>query len=134
MKIRTSAFNGFEDHHVAQGYLKKTYDEVWKNCEKDLIRTSHNRFRQYGDVSIWLIRYWQLASGSFYPYNTKKDGIYLPIEENRMEEIVDCIHHQKKKLICLNDTEETSNYEESKMKILNAFEAILPDKCIFECQ
>ena len=132
LKIRKSAFNGFEDHHLAQGYLKKTYDEVWRNCAEDLVRTSYNRFRQYGDVAFWLIRYWQLASGSFFPYNTEKDGVCIPIEERRMKEIVDCISRQKKKIICLNDTEISTNYENAKQEILAAFESILPSKCSFE--
>ena len=125
-------FCGFFDHHLPQGFLKRTYDEVWKKCENELKRTSRNKFRQYGDVSFWLLRYWQLASNSFSPYHFYKDGAYFYIQDQNIARIKDCIKHQRKKMICLNDTEETSNYEKSKREILNAFEAILPDKCSFE--
>ena len=132
LRIRKSRFNGFEDHHLPQGYLKKTYDEVWMACEKDLIRTSFDRFRHYGDVSPWLLRYWQLASGKFTPYNVYKDGRYISIRDDNVAEITECIRHQKYKLICLNDSDLLTDIEEIKDAILNAFDEILPEKSEFE--
>lgn len=35
-------------------------------------------------------------------------------------------------MVCLNDTENTHQFEEKKQIILNAFNKILPDKCSFE--
>lgn len=125
-------FPGFIAHHIPYGYLKETYDDVWAHCEKDLKRTSANRFRSYGDIAFWLIRYWQLASGKFHPYNIIKNGRYYAIDERTLSEITDCIRGQKARLLCLNDYEETKNYEEAKSKILDAFNSILPEKSSFE--
>ena len=130
--IAGNLFAGFHNHHLPQGYLKNTYDEVWTSCEKELLRTIQNKFRQYGDVSHWLIRYWQLASGSFSPYNVNKDGTYYCVQDNNISDIIDCIRQQKKSLICLNDTELTTHFENLKNGIINAFEMILPEKSSFE--
>ena len=129
---KEAVFTGFINHHLPQGYLKKTYEDVWVHCEKDLHRTCSNKFRTYGNVAPWLLRYWQLASGIFSPYNVFKDGKNYAIKENRIVEIIDCIRNQKKKIVCLNDNEFTFKFEEYKQMILEAFEKILPDKCSYE--
>ena len=129
---KTREFCGFFDHHLPQGFLKRTYDEVWRECEDDLKRTSKNRFRQYGDVAFWLMRYWQLASNRFSPYHVYQDGSYYNIQDKNISQILDCIQHQRKKIVCLNDTDELSNFEDVKKKIRDAFETILPEKCGFE--
>lgn len=126
-------FCGFFDHHLPQGYLKSIYDDVWANCEIDLKRTSKSKFRQYGDVAPWLLRYWQLASNIFSPYNVYRDGAYFTVRKNNISNITDCIRSQRKKRICLNDTIETSDFEDFRREILDAFETILPEKCTFEC-
>ena len=129
---RLDFFPGFFNHHLPQGYLKHIYDEIWSNCEEDLTRTSYNKFRAYGDVAPWLIRYWQLASGNFSPCNVNNDGKAFYLCDDIISECVDCISHQKKKLICLNDDEHVTHFEENKQQLLRAFEQILPEKSSFE--
>ena len=130
--IKKNEFVGFANPHLPQGFLKNTFEDVWKNCKEDLIRTSRNRFRDYGDVGFWLIRYWQLASNNFSPINPYKDGTYYLVNDNNISEIVDCIRLQKKRMICLNDSEEISDFEETKNRIIEAFDMILPKKSSFE--
>lgn len=132
MKCRKSYFTGFYNHHLPQGYLKKTYDDVWQQCEDDLIRTSTNKFRSYGDVCHWLIRYWQLASGHFSPYNQLKDGVFYDVKDENLPDVTTCIVKQQKKLVCLNDSGEIACFEDAKQKILSAFHSILPEKSCFE--
>jgi len=132
LKYRETIFNGFINHHQPQGYLKNIYDEVWEHCEKDIHRTCSNKFRTYGNVCPWVVRYWQLASGNFTPYNVFKDGKLYSIKEDTIGDINDCIRHQKKKNVCLNDVESTFKFKEYKQMILEAFETILPDKCSYE--
>jgi len=129
---KTREFCGFFDHHLPQGYLMKSYKEVWAKCEDELKRISKNKFRQYGDVSFWLIRYWQLASNQFSPCHFYKDGAYYGVQEQNITQIADCIKQQRKKMICINDTEVTTNFDYLKEEVINAFEAILPEKCSFE--
>jgi hypothetical protein len=127
-----SKFPGFKMNHLPQGYLKQTYDEVWKYCEEHLIRTCSDKYRSYGDVCFWLFRYWQLASGNFTPYNIFEDGILYNITEENIGDIDNCIRYQKKKILCLNDVESTLKFKEYKQIILEAFETILPNKSSFE--
>ena len=129
---RLNFFPGFVTHHIPQGFLKQTYDDVWANCEDDLIRTCSNKFRSYGDAAFWLIRYWQLASGHFSPYNVFKDGRFYRIIDEDISEIVKCIRSQQLKLLCLNDNFYKMDYEENKRKIIEAFDSILPNPCSFE--
>lgn len=132
LKFRETKFTGFVNHHLPQGYLKHIYDDVWEHCEKDIHRTCSDKFRTYGDVCHWVVRYWQLASGNFTPYHVFKDGKLFSIKEDKIGDIDDCIRHQKKKIVCLNDVESTFKFKEYKQMILEAFETILPDKCSYE--
>lgn len=132
LQFRQTKFTGFLNHHLPQGYLKKTYHDVWEHCEKDLHRTCKNRFREYGDVCHWLNRYWQLASGNFTPYHVFKDGQVFYLGDKNIAESVDCIRHKKKKLVCLNDGDHVTHFEDYKKRLLEAFEQILPEKSSFE--
>ena len=127
-----SKFPGFKMNHLPQGYLKQTYDEVWKFCEEHITRTCSDKFRSYGDVSHWLVRYWQLASGNFTPYNVFEDGKYYNINEASIDKIVWCIKNQGKSMVCLNDNNDKIDFEVMKRKIQEAFEHILPEKSLFE--
>ena len=132
LKYRQTQFTGFVDHHLPQGYLKTTYDEVWLHCKEDLLRTCSNKFRTYDDVSHWLVRYWQLASGHFSPYNVNNDGKAFYLCDDNISACVDCIIHQKKALVCLNDDKEVTRFEDDKERVIRAFEQILPEKSSFE--
>lgn len=132
--IRRDEFVGFANPHIPQAFLKETYDEAWEKCEKDLVRTSKNRFRNYSDIAFWLIRYWQLASNHFTPYDVKKRGQYYLMDDSNLAEVADCIRQQKKDMICLNDSEDIADFEAAKKVIVDAFERILPEKCSFELE
>jgi hypothetical protein len=125
-------FPGFSINHLPQAYLKKTYSDVWEKCGEELQKTSQCRFRQYGIVAFWLFRYWQLASGNFQPYNYDKDGAFLEIDDSNVDWIAGIIKHKEKKLVCLNDTDNISDFPSCKAKILEALDEILPEKCSFE--
>lgn len=130
--LKSPFFVGFLDHHLPQGYLKSSFDSVWAKCGKDIQRTCRNRFKSYEDVHFWLVRYWQLVSGTFEPYNVLKDGQYLELSDTSIDTIVDFIRHQKKKIVVINDTASVHDFITDKEKIIGAFEYILPEKCSFE--
>ena len=132
LSIRGKEFPGFVNPHMPYGYLKKTYDEIWRNCEKDLVRTSRNRFRAYGNIAPWLIRYWHLASNDFSPYNPYQDGVYYLLGNDNAAQVADCIQRQKKKMICINDSDDITDFESLKDRINGAFETLFPGKSSFE--
>ena len=129
---RRHRFPGFYTHHLAQSYLKQTYRQVWNHCEKDLERTSRSKFRSYGDIAPWLLKFWQLASGDFTPYDVDKIGKCLYLEDESIPRSVDFILHKQKKLICLNDSENIRQFEKDKELLLKALNTILPERCGFE--
>lgn len=132
LKFRQTIFPGFVNTHLPQAFLKETFEAVWSHCEEDIIRSCRQKFRDYGGVCFWLVRYWQLTSGNFTPYNIFKDGQLFPLMTNRrFNEAIDCIKYQKKKVICVNDGEYT-HFEDYKDKLLSAFEEILPQSSSFE--
>ena len=128
--IATSKYPGFIVPHIPTSYLKSTFETVWNKEEKILDRTCTHKFRDNTDVNHFLMQYWQLVSGNFYPRNIGI-GKYLSISNNN-KELVETIISKKYKLICLNDVDKNIDFEKSKKEIQNAFEIILPKKSTFE--
>lgn len=123
--------SGFLDHHLPQGYLKSSFEEVWEKYEDILLDTTASRFRSIADVNPWLIRYWQLAKGNFIPLNVQKDSTSFKLSDKIIDKIIDTIENQKKKIICLND-EEIPSFETVQEQINAALHKILPEKSSFE--
>jgi hypothetical protein len=121
---------GFYDHHLPQPFLKSCFKEVWKN-EHNLISQSISRFRKVTNFTQYLIRYWQLVSGKFQPYDVFKDSIYFSLNNNNLIDAVEIIRNQTKSIIILNDTDET-DFEKSKELINQSFKTIFPIKSKYE--
>ena len=117
--------------HNAQPYLKSTYEDVWKNCEKELTKMSSNRFRSAEDYTQELFRTWQICKSDFTPYNTYNDTKMFPLVL-RSKSAIKAIRNQSYKLVCLNDNPHIRNYTETMQEIQKAFESILPEKSDFE--
>lgn len=124
-------FTGFYDHHLPQGFLKSTFEEVWEHHSDILLRSTAVRFRSIADVNPWLFRYWQLVKGDFVPTNLDRYGAYFNISDKTIDKIAQTIEYQKKKMVCLNDGE-VSSFEEARNRINDAFHKILPEKSSFE--
>lgn len=124
-------FTGFYCHHLPQVFLKSTFEEVWERHEEVMLRTTATRYRSITDVCPWVLRYWQLAKGTFVPFNVEKDGINILISNTSLPKIVKIIERQKKKIICLGEDGKTP-YETAKEQINAALNKILPEKSSFE--
>jgi hypothetical protein len=117
--------------HNAQPYLKSSFEEVWKNCEKELTGMSANRFRSKKDYTQELFRTWQICRGNFEPYNTYGDTKMFPLVM-KPNKAVEAVKNRSYKLVCLNDNAHIRNYEQVMKNMENAFERILPEKSSFE--
>src|SRR5699024_4635213 len=93
-------FTGFYTPHLPNAFLKKTFEEVWENEKKILELTSSHRFRDKSDVTQYLFKFWQLASGEFMP--RKNFGRLFKIGSEQ-KAISQTIENQRCKIICLND-------------------------------
>lgn len=128
--LNDQAFFGFNTHHLPQAYRKKTFEEVWDVDTKLLEETSSHRFRDSRDVSHCIMKYWQLLSGNFQPYDKRKFGTIKRVD-TQVDEICDQLLNKKVKTMCLIDTDEVE-FEAAKKKILAGFEAAFPEKSSFE--
>ena len=124
------AFCGIHNPHMPISYCKKTFYKVWEKEYEMLNNTCKNKFRKYNDVSHWTMRYWQLCDGNFIP-RSYKFGKYFDVSKNNSN-LVEHIKKQKTKTICINDTNDDIDFEQSKKDIIEAFETILNEKSSFE--
>lgn len=117
--------------HIHACCLKKTFEVLWE-CEGDIIRkTCENKLRSADDVSAYCVRDFQLFSGAFYP--KKPIGKHFHTADmSRSDEVMHYLAKQKGKIICLNDTEDESNFDKHKEIIIGVFEQLFPDKSSFE--
>ena len=122
-------FTGAKNCHVANAYLKSTFETVWNKYGDELDKTCHNRFRSISDVNQWLFKYWQIVSGSFYPQWINYGTTYCINETKRLR--ADLTTHRKK-LICLQDAEGMSDISRLKGEIINIFQQKFPEKSSFE--
>ncbi|SDB41941.1 Stealth protein CR1, conserved region 1 [Streptococcus henryi] len=121
---------GFYDNHIPVAYKKEFFKILWDNEGELLEKVSGHRFRQKDDVNHWLIRYWQLCTGSFIPRNIKF-GNYYDISSELME-ILSEIESPQYSIICLNDGDGVVNFEDDKLRLLDSFERRYPNKSRFE--
>lgn len=123
-------FPGILQQHLPASYLKSTFQEVWDKYYNILDETCLHRFREISDVNQWVFKEWQLASGNFYP---RKLNIGKSIAAYNIDDACECIRKQKAHMMCLNDTEMSQEeFENAKLKIIQSFETILPEKSSFE--
>lgn len=122
-------FMGFYNDHLPIPYLKSTFDEVWEKEHELLNKTLHHRFRDYsGDISHWLMRYWQFCSGMTVPAS-KRRGECLKINS---ADTLNAIRQQKYKMICINDDEVLADSFETVQKDIQRAFAFLNKSCTFE--
>lgn len=117
--------------HNAQPYLKATFEDVWKHCDKELTEMSKHRFRSNDDYTPELFKTWQICTSNFIPYNTYQDTKMFPLLI-KSKKAIKAVREQSYKLVCLNDNIHIRNYDKVMQDITDAFESILPEKSSFE--
>jgi hypothetical protein len=129
-----SSYNKFitlRTPHNAQPFLKKTFEDVWSHCEKELTGMSTHRFRTNQDYTPELFKTWQICSSNFAPYNTYNDTKMFPLVL-KSKKAIKAIREQSYSLVCLNDNVHIRNFDKTIHEIQSAFESILPEKSSFE--
>lgn len=124
-------FPGLFHWHLSFSFQKTTFLTVWAEIEKELDATCRSKFREANNLGPTVMKYWQLACGAFTPTNTK-NGYYIQLTDQRIDEACACITSAKYNLLCLNDVDGCKNVELAKQKLQNAFEAAYPICSSFE--
>lgn len=123
-------FPGFFYQHLTSNFLKSTFEEIWEKEYDVLDDTCKCKFRAVTNVNQWLMKYWQLAAGNFYP-RKKNMGLCFHVKDD-VSKLVDVIQNESLNIICINDTRETVNFEEKKELVKAAFLKKFPNKSAFE--
>ncbi len=123
-------FPGFLYQHLPNAFLKTTFLQVWEKEPEILHETCMSKFRSTTNVNQWVMKYWQLATGSFYP-RKKNVGRCFHIRKG-IEELLETIRTGKDAMICINDTVDTTDFENKKQAVIDAFQIRLKEKSTFE--
>lgn len=130
MFLKWDDYTGFYNHHLAHSYLKSTLETVWKEEPEILLETSSHKFRDNNDVNQYIFRFWQLASGEFYP--SSLHGKNFKANDGDNKKIKNYIRKTKGRMICINDDESIIDFERVKKEINMEFEKLYPNKSGFE--
>jgi len=123
-------FTGIYNPHMPIPYLKSTFDKIWKNNEELFQNATKSKFRSKNDYSHWVFRYDQLLSGNFIPKKLNQEKFYDLEEENG--HFFHDLKSGKYKMVCINDSNESLNYETVQQDLIECFEDFLGEKSDFE--
>lgn len=123
-------FDFFTVPHLAASMKKETFEKIW-DLEPELLDvTSRNRFRDYSEINQYLVRFWQLCEGDFFPRRT--EGKFIRVDDKNYKEVAKQIRRKKYPMVCLNDLDSIQDFELVKGEINAALEEVLPSKSSFE--
>lgn len=123
-------YSSIYNHHLSFSYLKSTFEEVWKDNYDICNITSKSKFRTNENVSQYVFRYYQIASGKFYP-RKRNFGKYYDLTCDNSKIISDIVK-QKHKIICVNDSNLDIDFEKTKEELIISLDKILGEQCSFE--
>ena len=119
--------------HSEKAFLKSMFEDAWEH-EPELLAQSCTKFRENISLSIYFIRYWQLASNKFYPQNILKNRKVIQLKKGCIKQIKEELSSTNTKSLCLNDSSECTyeDYQTLKPQIIDLFEKKFPHKSSFE--
>ena len=124
-------FPGFYYQHVATSFLKSNFDEVWEKEYETLDETCSHRFRKNTDVNQWVVKFWQMAKGEVAV--RRDDFAYCyHVKESNFERLCKDIPSGRRKMLCINDTSKTIDFDTKVKRVKEAFNKLLPEKSSFE--
>ncbi len=124
-----SKFSTFKNFHLSQPMKKEVLQEIWKREEELLDKKCLKKFRSDENITQYLVRDWQLVSGRFYP--GKINGKMFNIEKD-MKLIKKQLKKSKLKILCLNDSENISDFEGCKKELIESLESKFNKKSKYE--
>ncbi len=125
-------FEGLKNPHEPFAMKKSVFKKIWDLEPQMLDEASCNKFRNVSDITQYLIRYWQIFEGDFYPRVHK--GTVWAVNDNNYRDLASTIRERKYPLISYDEKigVKLTRFEEAKAEINAAFQEIFPDKSSFE--
>lgn len=129
-----SQFTGFANEHLPVPMHVSTMQEVWEAEHDVMHETCLHKFRSPLDVNQYVFRYWELASGRFYPIQQKDVGRRFSANSiERAQCVADAIQKRKYRQVCINDGVMSDSLAEECKEIVNsALRLAFPHKSGFE--
>lgn len=124
-------YTGFYTVHGPSPLLKSTCRTVWDKEYEYLDEVCRHKFRNNDDVNQYIFREWQKQTGEFVPANLHRNYCYLNVG-TELDKADSVIRNQKRKMICLNDSDKDFDFEVAKDTLCSALEAIMPNPSSFE--
>lgn len=124
-------YTGFQSIHCVQPYLKSAFEKVWELYPERLQQTCTHKTRDERDVTEWLVRYYQLASGEFVPDKVHKGKYFNLGDKGALDEIEDILKKRKYYSICLND-DNVTDFESTLNRITKILQSVFPRKSRYE--
>lgn len=131
MELAFPRYTGFYTVHGPSPLLKSVIEEVWNKEPEVLECTARQRFRSRKDVSQYLFREWAKLTGQFVPCNICKDLGYYNLGEHDAH-LYSAIRHRKHLCICINDSNDDIDFNQSKEALHAAFQQAFPVTSSFE--
>ncbi len=124
-------FPGIYYQHGANSFLRSSFNEVWKKEYDALHNTCTHKFRKNGDTNQWIVKFWQIASGNITVRSDRYFRCYH-IKDTNFEVALNAVVMGRYKLICINDTANTTDFENKRNRMKAAFHSLLPERSSFE--
>ena len=123
-------FPGCYDPHVPSAMKKSVLRSLWELEGDALDRASSNHFRAHTDLTQYLIRYWQICSGSFHPRRTLGKVFFVDI--HNYKQIAESIRKREHQMISINENCTVEEFKIIKAEINDALAGLFPEKSSFE--
>ena len=132
-KTAMTGWAGFYMDHLPNPFLKSAFEECWQLFGDKFDEVCQNRFRSRYGLNQYVVSEYMLCKGSFAFEKYGKRGFNYSLNDvkNNIDKVCQDIKKQKYKTVCLNDVN-VQNFEETKKKINEALDYILPEKSAFE--
>ena len=124
-------YTGFYTVHGPSPLLKSSCAALWEQEYALLHEVSTHKFRSGEDVNQYLFREWEKQKGNFIPADLHRKFCYLDVAD-RSGRVERTIRKQKRKMVCLNDTDKELDFEAARESLRAAMETILPNPSSFE--
>ena len=124
-------FSTFRDPHLPSSHRKSTFERLWAEEGDLLLECSRSRFRSKTDLTHWLMKCWNICEGSFAVRPTSW-GRHYELWEDGIDGICADLSAGKYRAVCINDSKTDIDFDSLKMRLTQAFDALVPQPSGFE--
>ena len=131
--FKRAEFQHLYTPHNEKPFLRSTFEQIWE-AEPILLDKTCSRFREDTNLTIYLMRYWQLASNKFYPTEVLSKKKVIQLGKKCLPDLKRMLFDKDINSFCINDSSDCSyeDYQMLKPLIVAMFEEKFPKKSTFE--